>query len=314
MGEKLLIGIDLGGTTAKIAFVSRAGEIKHNWEVPTDISNNGQNIIKNIANSIDEEIAKINLKKSDFSACAIGSPGLIDESDGSNFAAVNLGWGHYQLKKETQEAVGLPASVANDANIAALGEMWVGAGRGCKNVVMITLGTGVGGGIIVDGKILNGCKGAGGEFGHTKVKMDGFACNCGKTGCLETLVSATGIKRQGEIAAQENPSSRLNDFDELSSKIIFDIAAEGDAAAQTVVNDVATYLGAALANVGNTLNPERIIIGGGVSKAGDTLLTPTIEYFKMYAFSVVSSSTEIVIAELGNDAGVVGAAYLAMEH
>lgn len=315
MTEKLLIGIDLGGTTAKIAFVTEEGKIVHNWELPTDTSNNGVNIVKNIAKSVEEKMAEMGLSKADFSGCAIGSPGPIDEKDGSILGAVNLGWGHYPLKAEIEKYIGLPAEVANDANIAALGEMWLGAGRGCENIVMVTLGTGVGGGIIINGKILNGVNGAGGEVGHMQIEMeDGYACNCGKTGCLETLVSATGITRLGTLAASENPSSKLNDYDELSAKIIFETAAEGDAIAQVVVEDVAAYLGATIANIGNILNPERIVIGGGVSKAGDALLNPTKEYFKKYAFSAVADSTEIVIAELGNDAGVIGAAYLAKKN
>lgn len=310
MSKNWLIGVDLGGTSVKLAFFDYEGTLQHKWEVPTDRSENGLNIVKGIAVAIDEKIEELGLSKNDFLGVGMGAPGPF-KKDGTCIIAVNLGWKDFPLKEELAKAVGLPAVVDNDANIAAYGELFKGAGRGTQDFVMVTLGTGVGGGIITNGHIVQGCNGAGGELGHMTIVLEGGPkCGCGKYGCLEALVSATGIARMGKFFARENPRSRLNDVESLTSKEIYRLADEGDIAAQDVVDRVAYFLGAGLANIGNMLNPEIIAIGGGVSKAGDALLKPTLEYFNKFTFSAVKSSTQLVIAELGNDAGVYGAAGL----
>ncbi|MDF2556381.1 MAG: putative glucokinase, family [Bacillales bacterium] len=310
MTKNWLIGVDLGGTFVKLAFFNYEGTLQHKWEVPTDHSDNGMNIVKGIAKAIDEKITELGMSKSDFLGVGMGAPGPF-KKDGTCIIAVNLGWKDYPLKDELSNAVGLPAVVDNDANIAAYGEFFKGAGRGTQDFVMVTLGTGVGGGVITNGQIVQGCNGAGGELGHMTIVLEGGPkCGCGKYGCLEALVSATGITRMGEFFAKENPRSRMNDSENLSSKEIYKLAAEGDLAAKDVVDRVGYYLGAGLANIGNMLNPEIIAVGGGVSKAGDAVLNPAIEYFNKLTFSAVKSSTKIVLAELGNDAGVYGAAGL----
>lgn len=308
MSKNWLIGVDLGGTSVKLAFFDYEGTLQHKWEVPTDRSENGLNIVKGIAIAIDKKIAELGLSKYDFIGVGMGAPGPF-KKDGTCIVAVNLGWKDYPLKEELSKAVGLPAVVDNDANIAAYGEFFKGAGRGTKDFVMVTLGTGVGGGVITNGQIVQGCNGAGGELGHMTIVLEGGPkCGCGKYGCLEALVSATGITRMGEFFARENPRSRLNELENVTSKEIYRLAGEGDLAAKDVVDRVAYFLGAGLANIGNMLNPEIIAVGGGVSKAGDALLKPTLEYFNRFTFSAVKNSTKLVIAELGNDAGVYGAA------
>lgn len=310
MSKNWLMGVDLGGTFIKLAFFDYEGTLQHKWEVPTDLSENGMNIVNVIANAIDGKLSELGMAKSDFLGIGMGAPGPF-KKDGTCIVAVNLGWKDYPLKDELSKAVGLPAVVDNDANVAAYGEFFKGAGRGTQDFVMVTLGTGVGGGIIANGQIVQGCNGAGGELGHMSIVLEGGPkCGCGKLGCLEALVSATGITKMGEFFAKDNPQSRMNDCENLNSKVIYKLAKEGDLAALDVVDRVGYYLGAGLANIGNMLNPEIIAVGGGVSKAGEQLLRPTIEYFNKFSFSAVKSSTKIVVAELGNDAGVYGAAGL----
>lgn len=209
----------------------------------------------------------------------------------------------------------LPAVVDNDANIAAIGEMWKGAGNGAKNLICVTLGTGVGGGVIANGQIVRGANGAAGEIGHiTSVPEGGAPCNCGKTGCLETIASATGIVRlaKEKLATSETDSS-LRKLETITAKDVLDAAKENDRLALEVVEEVFFHLGLALANAANALNPEKIVIGGGVSKAGNWLAERVTEYFKRFAFPRVAESASIVIATLGNDAGVIGGAWLAKQ-
>ncbi|RFU65700.1 ROK family glucokinase [Peribacillus glennii] len=314
--EKWIIGVDLGGTTTKLAFVSLYGEILHKWEIPTDISEQGKYITVNIAKAIDAKLDKLGEPKSRVLGIGMGAPGPVNFVNGSIYEAVNLGWKDYPLKDLLEVETSLPAFIDNDANIAALGEMWKGAGNGAKDLVCVTLGTGVGGGIIANGALVHGISGAAGEIGHiTVVPENGALCNCGKEGCLETVASATGIVRlAGEALAQFTGTSMLQDVmdnnGKLSSKDIFECANAGDQLARETIQKVCRYLGFGLANVANALNPEKIIIGGGVSQAGVQLLEPVKDWFSQYAFPRVRESTEIDIATLGNDAGVIGAAWL----
>jgi glucokinase len=318
MTEQMLIGVDLGGTTTKLAFMNHYGEISHKWEIPTDNTNEGKNITTNIAKAIDEKIKELHLTKNQFVGIGMGAPGPVNLQTGVVYNTVNLGWkDHYPLKDLLEMETSLPAVIDNDANCAALGEMWKGAGDGAKDLVCVTLGTGVGGGVITNGDIVQGISGAAGEIGHiTAIPEGGAPCNCGKTGCLETIASATGIVRlaveklkQGVESASEL-ASIYSELGHVSAKDVFDTAREGDPISTAVIKEVASYLGLALANIANTLNPEKIVLGGGVSKAGDILLTPVKQKFQTYAFPRVAQSTEIELATLGNDAGVIGAAWL----
>ncbi|WP_423407395.1 ROK family glucokinase [Heyndrickxia sp. MSNUG] len=317
MAEKWLIGVDLGGTTTKLAFINLYGEILYKWEIPTDVSNDGKNITLHIAKSIDQKLGELGHSKSEVIGIGMGAPGPVDLSSGVIFEAVNLGWREpYPLKDLLEVETSLPAVIDNDANCAALGEMWKGAGNGAKDLVCVTLGTGVGGGVITNGDIVHGISGAAGEIGHiTSLAEGGAPCNCGKTGCLETIASATGIVRIAKEVMDAEPSSGelvavLKETGLVTAKDVFDSARRNDAIALKVINIVALHLGIALANIANTLNPEKIVLGGGVSKAGGVLLNPVKEQFLRNSFPRVAQSTEISIATLGNDAGVIGAAWL----
>jgi glucokinase len=316
MVDKWLVGVDLGGTTTKIAFLNWYGEIVHKWEIPTDVSDKGKHIIVHIAKSIDTMLAQLGYSKEMLLGIGLGAPGPVDVSRGIIFGAVNLGWeNEYPLKDMLELETGLPVIAENDANCAALGEMWKGAGDGAKELVCVTLGTGVGGGIISNGHIVHGVNGAAGEIGHiTVIPQGGALCNCGKTGCLETVASATGLVRMTKelLAKEDTPSSlRQISLDKLTAKDVFDAAKVGDELAEKAVDQLAFYLGLALANLGNSLNPEYIVIGGGVSKAGNMLLEAIKSYFNQFAFPTVRTSTKLALATLGNDAGVIGAAWIA---
>ena len=320
MVEKWLVGVDLGGTTTKLAFLNQNGDLIHNWEIPTDISEKGENIPTDIAHAISTKLKQLGERKEKLLGVGIGAPGPVDGEKGIIYEAINLGWKHYPLCEVMTKLMGLPVVVENDANMAALGEMWKGAGSGSKDLVCVTLGTGVGGGVITNGAIVQGVSGAAGEIGHIIVELEnGFPCNCGLSGCLETIASATGMVR---LAMQHLNSSRSSESQlaaclsaqgYLTAKDITDCARKGDEYAQFIVDRVSYYLGYALANVANTLNPQTIIIGGGVSRAGDFLLRNVEKYFRQFTFIRVKESTKLSIATLGNDAGVTGAARLIKE-
>jgi glucokinase len=317
MSEKWIAGVDLGGTTTKIAFVTMDGEIVDKWEIPTDNSNEGQNITSNMANSIEEKLLELGQSKNSLAGVGMGAPGPVNYQTGVILNAVNLGWqDNFPLQASLEAATGLPAVIENDANCAALGEMWKGAGNGAKDVVCVTLGTGVGGGVIANGNIVHGVNGAAGEIGHiTAIPFGGAPCNCGKTGCLETVASATGIVRlANEELAKEGADGELAkkrvESGKITAKDVFDCARNGDALAMNVVETVSFHLGFALAAVANTTNPEKIVLGGGVSKAGAILLDAVNESFAKFAFTSVRESTKLALATLGNDAGVLGAAWL----
>lgn len=311
--NKWLVGVDLGGTTIKVAFISMDGEIIEKWEIPTDKS--GERIVDDIAKAIDEKVKELGESKDKLAGIGMGAPGPVDLETGVIYRTVNLGWKNYPLKDRLEKATGLPAAVENDANIAALGEMWKGAGNREKDLICITLGTGVGGGIIVNGEIVHGNSGPGGEIGHMQSVVKGGApCNCGKTGCLETVASATGIARIAQEKIQVGgEGSQLKTLYEkngsLTAKDVFDAAKKGDYQAMEVVEEVTMHLGLALATLASALNPAKIVIGGGVSKAGNFLIEKVRHYFQQFVFPEASSA-EIAIAALGNDAGVIGGAWL----
>ena len=315
MDNKWLVGVDLGGTTIKMAFISQYGEILHKWEIPTNISEAGKHITTDIAKALDKKLNELNESKSRLQAIGMGAPGPVNMSSGLIYEAVNLGWKDYPLKDLLEVETGLPVVVDNDANLAAIGEMWKGAGDGSKDLICVTLGTGVGGGIISNGEVVHGINGAGGEIGHIAVSAEGGApCNCGKTGCLETVASATGIVRIAKEKIEEKPNSHLAmeaSKQGISAKLIFELAKNNDSTAQSVIDYIASHLGMAMANLANALNPEKIVIGGGVSQAGDTLLIPVIHHFERHLFPRTKVGVQVALATLGNDAGVIGGAYLA---
>ena len=282
------------------------------WEIPTRTENNGSEIVPDVAKTIEEKLAEKNISKEEVDGIGIGVPGPVN-AEGDVIAAVNLFWGYKKLSKELNELTGLTVKVGNDANVAALGEAWKGAAAGAKNVILVTLGTGVGGGIIVDGKIVAGHHGAGGEIGHANVMHDETeTCNCGNKGCLEQYTSATGIVRlaKQELASSEEPSV-LREEKELSAKAVLDGYKSGDALSVRVMDKVGEILGGALAMFTAVVDPETIVIGGGVSKAGQPLVDCIASHYKKYAFSACRE-TPIVIANLGNDAGIYGAAKMVL--
>lgn len=315
-----LIGIDLGGTTTKLAFLTDSGEILDKWAIATDVSANGENIVPNIINSIAKKMEDSDHKIDDFIGIGMGTPGSVNRKEGNVIGAYNLNWKTTQhIKAQIEKALGLPFALDNDANVASLGEYWKGAGSKDSDVVFVTLGTGVGGGVIVNGELAHGVNGGAGEIGHITVEPGGFECTCGKRGCLEQYASATGVVKvakhlSSEFTGQSRLKEMINSGEEVTSKVVFFLADNGDIFANQVVDHVCYYLGLALANVGNTLNPDNIVIGGGVSNAGNTLLQPTTKYFQENAFRPVRDSTKIRLAQLGNDAGVIGAGSLALRN
>lgn len=318
---KKIIGIDLGGTTIKFGILTVAGEVKDKWAIETNIIGNGQQIVPDIIASINHRLELYKLDKADFLGIGMGSPGSVDISKNTVIGAYNLGWETLQEVGAAIEAgVGLPFAIDNDANVAALGERWVGAGENNPDVIFMTLGTGVGGGIIAAGNLIHGVAGAGGEIGHVTVdtSSDAFACTCGKAGCLETVASATGVVRVARKLAEEYEGesaikAAIDNGDAVSSKDIFVAAEADDKFADSVVEQVGQYLGLASGNLANTLNPDSIVIGGGVSAAGEFLRGRIEKYFNLYTFPQVRNSTKIKIAKLGNDAGIIGAASLALK-
>ena len=318
--SKKIIGIDLGGTSVKLAILTTEGEIQEKWSIKTNILDEGSHIVPDIIDSIKHRFETYGLTKEDFLGIGMGSPGVVDSEAGTVIGAYNLNWKTLQLVKDQFEsALGLPFFIDNDANVAALGEQWVGAGNNNPNVVFITLGTGVGGGVIAEGNLIRGVKGAGGELGHITVDFDApFACTCGKKGCLETVASATGIvnltrRYAEEYAGDAKLKQLIDDGEEVTAKDVFDLAKEGDDLALIVYRHFSNYLGVACANIAAVLNPAYIVLGGGVSAAGEFLLDGVRNVFADNSFPQIKESTQIVLATRGNDAGVIGAASLVLK-
>ncbi|AER19270.1 ROK family glucokinase [Streptococcus suis] len=318
--SKKIIGIDLGGTSVKLAILSTEGEIQEKWSIKTNILDDGSHIVPDIIDSIKHRFETHGLTKDDFLGVGMGSPGVVDSEAGTVIGAYNLNWKTLQLVKEQFEsALGLPFFIDNDANVAALGEQWVGAGNNNPNVVFMTLGTGVGGGVIAAGNLIRGVKGAGGELGHITVDFDEpFACTCGKKGCLETVASATGIvnlsrRYADQYAGDAKLKQMIDDGQDVTAKDVFDLAKEGDDLALIVYRHFSEYLGVACANIAAVLNPAYIVLGGGVSAAGEFLLDGVRKVFAENSFPQIKESTQIVLATRGNDAGVLGAASLVLK-
>ena len=308
---KYCFGIDVGGTTVKCGLFEETGTLLDKWEIPTRTENGGENVLPDIAATVMSKMTVKKIAKEDVIGVGVGIPGPVMR--GVVPVAVNLHWGEKNVEYELGNLLDMKVRAGNDANVAALGEQWKGGGEGMESVIMVTLGTGVGGGIIVDGKIVEGAHGAGGEIGHIHVE-DSITdpCGCGNCGCLEQVASATGIVRLAKEELAKNPvlPSALRDT-EVTSKAVFDAYKDGDAMASTIVNRFAKYLGTGIATIAAVTDPEVIVIGGGVSKAGECLTDIVGNYFRARAFSACRH-TMIVLAKLGNDAGIYGAARLVL--
>ncbi len=310
---KLGFGVDLGGTTVKIAAFDETGNMLSKWEIPTVIQNNGSGILPHIANSVLSYCKENEIRRENVIGVGIGVPGAVD-SAGVVAVCDNLGWGQTDVVKELGSLTGLTVKAGNDATVAAVGECWKGGGHGCRNMVMVTLGTGVGGGIVIDGKPLHGTTGGAGEIGHMVLnRNETKLCNCGKYGCVEQYCSAPGIVRMAtEYMETSSENSVLRNVEKITAKVVFDAAACGDAVAQNVLEQVYAYMGEFIANICIVLNPEQVVIGGGVSKAGQPLLDGIRRHFHKYIYHP-NGNVEFKLATLGNDAGVYGAFKLIME-
>ena len=306
-------GIDVGGTSVKCGLFRTDGTLIDKWEIPTRTENNGSEILPDVAKTIEEKIQEKNLDKADIDGVGIGIPGPVN-SKGEVACAVNLYWGFKAVAKELSELTGLPAKAGNDANVAALGEYWKGGGQGCENMVFVTLGTGVGGGIVVEGRLLHGAHGSGSEIGHLVLeRSETEPCNCGKRGCVEQYCSATGVVRLAKryLAQHDTPSS-LRSLSAMTCKDVFDAGKAGDEAALAILDQFYRYMGEFLGNVCSTVDPEVVVIGGGVSKAGSVLLEGVQPYFHQAVFHA-ASEVRFALASLGNDAGAYGAFKLALD-
>ena len=303
-----VFGVDVGGTTVKMGLFNKDGEVIDKWEIPTRTENHGENILPDVAASIKEKMAQKSIVKEDVEGVGIGTPGPV-EKNGVVHQAVNLGWPEMNMKEELTTLLdGMRVEGGNDANVAALGEMWKGGGQGHKNLVAVTLGTGVGGGIIINGEIMTGATGSGGEIGHIPVEdNETEACNCGNFGCLEEYASATGITRLANRALQASDKDSVLRNGEVSAKTVFDAVKVGDELAIEVAKQFGEYLGKALGVIAAIVNPEIFVIGGGVSKAGDILFDYIRPSFERTAFHG-SRNVIFALATLGNDAGIYGAA------
>ncbi|MEZ7569841.1 ROK family glucokinase [Streptococcus anginosus] len=318
--SKKIIGIDLGGTSVKFAILTQEGEVQEKWSIKTNILDEGSHIVDDMIESINHRLRLLGLGAEDFIGIGMGSPGVVDREKGTVVGAYNLNWKTLQpVKEKIEKATGIPFFIDNDANVAALGERWKGAGENQPDVVFMTLGTGVGGGIVAEGKLLHGVAGAAGELGHITVDFDQpILCTCGKKGCLETVASATGIvnltrRYADEYAGDAELKKLIDNGEDVSAKIVFDLAKAGDELALIVYRNFARYLGIACANIGSILNPSTIVIGGGVSAAGEFLLDGVRKFYEENSFPQVRTSTKLALATLGNDAGVIGAASLVLQ-
>ena len=311
--KEYCFGIDVGGTTVKIGLFRKDGELLDKWEIPTRREEDGKYIIGDIAESVKDELKKKEIPMEDVIGIGIGVPGPVYRN-GFVPVCVNLGWKNTNPAVELASLLSIHTKVDNDANIAALGEMWKGGGEGHDDVVLFTLGTGVGGGIIVKGNILNGGRGIAGELGHIVVNpSEQLACNCGNHGCLEQYASATGVVRVAKRLMEDSTlPSALREMEEFSAKDVFDCAKKEDPLALQAVDTMGRYLGQVMASVCLTVDPDVIVLGGGVSRAGKILLDVIGKYFNMFT-GIAAEKPQIVLARLGNDAGIYGGAKLALQ-
>ena len=305
------IGIDLGGTNIAVGVVDENYQLLAQHSVPTQAQRSAEEVIRDMGDAVETVLAKAGITVADCESIGIGSPGTCDSEKGIVARAYNLGWFDVPICAMLRERFGIPVRLSNDANCAALAETVAGAAIGCKNMVLITLGTGVGGGIIIDGKIYAGMRSAGAELGHTLLVLDGEPCSCGRRGCWETYASATALIRQAEKAAAEHPESLLAQVEKMTGLAVFEAADKGDCAAQAVIDRYCEYVAAGFTDLVNALAPEMILLGGGISRQGERILAPIREYVVNNCFGQKDGAVPIITAaKLGNEAGIIGAAAL----
>lgn len=312
MTQSIYVGVDVGGTSIKLGIVNEHGELLHTYEGPTGAEEGADAVLQNIADYVHKIVELSDYEWDQVYGCGIGFAGFMDMTNGIVTFAPNLKWTNVPVKERLEQSLQKPIRINNDANIATLGEMLAGAGKGIDNLVMFTLGTGVGGGIIVDGKIYEGFNGMAGEIGHIPIvpDLEAIQCGCGQKGCLETVSSATGIVRMAKDALERGEKTVLSMEPEVSAKTVLDAARAGDEVSIRIVTRAGHYLGRAMSMLAIVLNPERFVVGGGVSHAGDILFDPIREAFDKYTPEWIRNGVDIVPAVLGNHAGVVGAAGL----
>lgn len=308
-----VFGVDVGGTTVKMGLFDSDGNVLDKWEIPTRTEDGGKNILPDIAESIQAKMTEKNIAKEDVAGVGVGVPGPVD-GFGVVHKAVNLGWNKFNLKEELTDLLhGMRVEGGNDANVAALGEMWKGGGQGYQNLVAVTLGTGVGGGIIINGEIMTGATGAGGEIGHIHVEdNETESCGCGNYGCLEEYASATGITRLANRTLQASGKESVLRTGEVSAKTVFDAVKAGDELAIEIAKQFGEYLGKGLGVIAGVINPEIFVIGGGVSKAGEVLFDYIRPSFEATVFHGCKNAV-FALATLGNDAGIFGAAKMVLD-
>lgn len=309
----LALGIDLGGTAIKAGVVDRSGVVIVRGERPTEVGRGVAGVVANLAAVAAETARAAGVALSELDGVGIGAPGICDGPAGVVVNAVNLGWRDVAVARLLAEATGAPAFVENDANCAALGEQWCGAAKGSRHVMLLTVGTGVGGGLILNGQIYQGFSGWAGEIGHMAVVDDGLACNCGRRGCLETVASATAIAAAARDAVATGRAPRLAEMSQsaaLDTRLVIQAARDGDEPARAILAQAGTYLGKAVAALVTVLNPELVVIGGGGSAAGQLLLEPLRATVERRSMPGPASVVRVVAAQLGNDAGLIGAASL----
>ncbi|GFN33706.1 ROK family glucokinase [Paenibacillus xylaniclasticus] len=312
MSEQIYVGVDIGGTAIKVGICNSVGDLLHTYEGPTEVDKGTETILRNIADYAKRIVEQSAYEWEQVGGVGVGIAGFLDIPNGIVKFSANLGLRDVHLKAYLEQQLGKKVLINNDANVAALGEAWAGAGKGVDQCVCYTLGTGVGGGIIINGKIYEGWSGMAGELGHMQIvpDLEAIQCGCGKMGCLETVSSATGIIKMAKDAVERGDRTSLSLEEQILAKEVFDAAKAGDEVASRIVNRAAYYLGKSMASVAVVLNPKRFIIGGGVSKAGEFLFEQIRQEFRKYTPEVIAEDVEIVPAILGNDAGVVGAAGL----
>lgn len=308
--KKYCFGIDVGGTTVKMGLFSTEGVLVDKWEIKTRTENAGESILSDICEAMKNKLTEKEINIDDVEGVGIGLPGPVT-GDGTVLQCVNLGWGKFNVQEKLSDMLdGMKVKAGNDANVAALGEAWQGGGKDYDDIVMITLGTGVGGGVIIGGNIITGYNGGAGEIGHMQVDShEQEKCNCGRNGCLEQFTSATGVVRLAKryMAAGDAPTKMREFGDDITAKDVFDLAKEGDNGANEVVDTMGTYLGNAMAHIATVINPQAFIIGGGVSKAGQFLIDEITDKYRRTCFAACKDAA-VNLATLGNDAGIYGAA------
>ncbi len=314
--DKYYLGIDLGGTFIKGGIVDKTGKILLEDKIPTERNLGGERVAQNIAKLCNILLEKANMSAENIVGVGIGSPGIINSRKGEVTYSCNLGWENYNVSAVVEKLTSLPVRIANDANVAALGETKFGVGKKYRNTVMLTLGTGVGGGIVIDGKLFEGNQSAGAEMGHSVIVAGGEQCGCGRRGCLEAYASATALIRDTKRAMENDKNSKMweiGSLDKVSGKTAFDYK-DCDETAKSVVDNYISKLGVGITNIANVFRPEAIILGGGVCAQGDNLIKPLKEFLarEIYAGDK-GPSVEILIASLENSAGLLGAAALWLE-